>query len=371
MSDTIQKIHIELPTSSYNIVIGRDLFTSALDDILPFIEQRQIIIISDEQVADLYLQPIKSALAPHARAIHHALVPAGETSKSFTCFEKLINEILALNIDRRSLIIALGGGVVGDLAGYVAASLLRGIDFIQVPTSLLAQVDSSVGGKTGINTGAGKNLVGAFYQPRLVLADIDMLSSLPLRELKAGYAEVVKYGLLGNADFFDWLEVNGAELLAGNPDKLAEAVRISCQAKADIVRADEKESGQRALLNLGHTFAHALEAEAGYDGRLLHGEAVACGLRLAFGFSRHLGLSSGQDEMRVASHLNRLGLPSTLADLPVIADMPIETMIDHMRKDKKARDGKLTFILVHSIGQAFVEHEIDEQSLRDFLESCR
>ena len=371
MSDTIQKIHIELPQSSYDILIGRDLFTNALDDLLPFIEHRQIIIISDEQVADLYLQPIEHALAPHARAIHHALVPAGEASKSFAYFEKLVNEILALNIDRRSLIIALGGGVVGDLAGYVAASLLRGIDFIQVPTSLLAQVDSSFGGKTGINTSAGKNLVGAFYQPRLVLADIDMLSSLPLRELKAGYAEVVKYGLLGDAEFFDWLEVNGAELLAGNPDKLAEAVRISCQAKADIVRADEKESGQRALLNLGHTFAHALEAEAGYDGRLLHGEAVACGLRLAFGFSRHLGLSSGQDEMRVAAHLNRLGLPGALADLPVIADMPIEKMIDHMRKDKKARDGKLTFILVHSIGQAFVEHEIDEQSLREFLESCR
>ena len=371
MSDTIQKIHIALPANSYDILIGRNLFTAAMAELLPFIENRQIILISDEQVGPLYLEKIENALTPHARSIHRALVPAGEASKSFACFEKLVNEILALNIDRRALIIAIGGGVVGDLAGYVAASLLRGIDFIQVPTSLLAQVDSSVGGKTGINTPAGKNLVGAFYQPKMVLADIEMLSSLPLRELKAGYAEIVKYGLLGDADFFDWLEVNGAELLAGNPDKLVEAVRISCQAKADIVARDEKETGQRALLNLGHTFAHALEAEAGYDGRLLHGEAVACGLRLAFGFSRHLGLCSGQDEMRVAGHLHGLGLPAALGDLPVIADMSSAQIIAHMRKDKKTRDGKLTFILVEKIGKAFVEHEIDEQSLHDYLESCR
>ena len=371
MSDTIQKIHIALPANGYDILIGRNLFTAAMAELLPFIENRQIIQISDEHVGPLYLEKIENALTPHARSIHRAIVPAGEASKSFACFEKLVNQILALNIDRRALIIAIGGGVVGDLAGYVAASLLRGIDFIQVPTSLLAQVDSSVGGKTGINTPAGKNLVGAFYQPKMVLADIEMLSSLPLRELKAGYAEIVKYGLLGDADFFDWLEVNGAELLAGNPDKLAEAVRISCQAKADIVARDEKETGERALLNLGHTFAHALEAEAGYDGRLLHGEAVACGLRLAFGFSRHLGLCSGQDEMRVAGHLHGLGLPAALGDLPVIADMSSAQIIAHMRKDKKARDGKLTFILVEKIGKAFVENQIDEQSLHDYLESCR
>ena len=371
MSDTIHKIHIGLQENSYDILIGSNLFADAFEDIRPIIENRQVIIISDEQVAELHLEAVEKALSPHVRMLHSALVPAGEASKSFTYYHKLINEILALNIDRRALIVALGGGVVGDLAGFVASSLLRGIDFIQVPTSLLAQVDSSVGGKTGINTSAGKNLVGAFYQPKLVLADIEMLSSLPLRELKAGYAEVVKYGLLGDADFFDWLEVNAGALLAGDPGKLAEAVRISCQAKADIVARDEKEHAQRALLNLGHTFAHALEAEAGYDGRLLHGEAVACGLRLAFGFSRHLGLCSGQDEMRVAAHLSGLDLPAALADLPVIANMSDDQMITHMRKDKKARDGKLTFILVNSIGNAFVEHEVDEHALRDFLESCR
>ena len=371
MSDIIHKIHIGLQENSYDILIGRHLFADVLEDIRPIIENRHLIIISDAQVAKLHLEAVEAALRPHVRRLNSATVPAGEASKSFASFEKLINEILALNIDRRALIVALGGGVVGDLAGFVAASLLRGIDFIQVPTSLLAQVDSSVGGKTGINTSAGKNLVGAFYQPKLVLADIEMLSSLPLRELKAGYAEIVKYGLLGDAEFFDWLEINAGAILAGDPNKLAEAVRISCQAKADIVARDEKEQGQRALLNLGHTFAHALEAEAGYDGRLLHGEAVACGLRLAFGFSRHLGLCSGQDEMRVAAHLSGLGLPSRLADLPVIADMSDDQMIAHMRKDKKARDGKLTFILVNSIGNAFVEHEVDEPALRDFLESCQ
>lgn len=370
MTQTLHKIHIGLEHNPYDIVIGRNLFTQAFETIQPFVKDRQIVIVSDEIVAGLHLDGLTKALQPHIKKLHTAIVPAGEASKSFVVFEKLVNEILDFTIDRRTLIIALGGGVVGDLAGFAAAALLRGLDFIQVPTSLLAQVDSSVGGKTGINTPAGKNLVGAFYQPRLVLADIEILSSLPQRELKAGYAEVVKYGLLGQADFFDWLEVNASALLAGDPEKLAEAVRVSCQAKADIVRADEKETGQRALLNLGHTFGHALEAEAGYDGRLLHGEAVACGLALAFGFSRHLGLCSGQDEGRVRAHLSSLGLPVSLKDLPAVADLTTDQMIAHMYKDKKARDGKLTFILVKAIGDAFVEHHVDERQLRDFLESC-
>ena len=367
MSDTIQKIHIALPANSYDILIGRNLFTAAMAELLPFIENRQIILISDEQVGPLYLEKIENALTPHARSIHRALVPAGEASKSFACFEKLVNQILAFNIDRRALIIAIGGGVVGDLAGYVAASLLRGIDFIQVPTSLLAQVDSSVGGKTGINSAHGKNLVGAFHQPSLVLADIDLLASLPERELRAGYAEIVKYGLLGDADFFEWLEANGTALLSGTPDILAEAVGRSCQAKADIVAEDEKEQGRRALLNLGHTFAHAFEAEAGYDGRLLHGEAVAVGLRCAFEFSEQLGFASGQDTGRIIAHLRTAGLLSSVHDMPAGWASP-DRLISHMYKDKKVQSGSLTFILAHQIGEAFVARNIAEADIRHYLE---
>lgn len=367
MSDTIQKIHIALPANSYDILIGRNLFAAAMAELLPFIENRQIILISDEQVGPLYLEKIENALTPHARSIHRALVPAGEASKSFACFEKLVNQILAFNIDRRALIIAIGGGVVGDLAGYVAASLLRGIDFIQVPTSLLAQVDSSVGGKTGINSAHGKNLVGAFHQPSLVLADIDLLASLPERELRAGYAEIVKYGLLGDADFFEWLEANGTALLSGTPDILAEAVGRSCQAKADIVAEDEKEQGRRALLNLGHTFAHAFEAEAGYDGRLLHGEAVAVGLRCAFEFSEQLGFASGQDTGRIIAHLRTAGLLSSVHDMPAGWASP-DRLISHMYKDKKVQSGSLTFILAHQIGEAFVARNIAEADIRHYLE---
>ena len=263
---------------------------------------------------------------------------------------------------------AIGGGVIGDLVGFAAASLLRGLDFIQIPTSLLAQVDSSVGGKTGINTAAGKNLIGAFHQPRLVLANIEMLTSLPTRELKAGYAEVVKYGLLGDPAFFDWLEVNGRSVISGDLDIQAEAVRRSCQAKADIVATDEYEAGQRALLNLGHTFAHAFEAVAGYDGRLLHGEAVSAGLAYAFAFSTQLGLCSGQDAIRVAAHLQAMEMPSHIKELTA-GQAPPQVLIDYMRKDKKALQGKLTLILARKIGDAFVAGDIDEAELNRFLET--
>ncbi len=364
-----ETISVSLGQNSYDILIGKDLLAGAGDHLCSFIKDRQIIIISDTTVAGFHLSVLAEAVRPLARSLHHFSVPPGEASKSFAVFEKLVNDILALPIDRHALILAFGGGVIGDLAGFAAASLLRGIDFIQIPTSLLAQVDSSVGGKTGINSPAGKNLVGAFYQPRRVLADISLLATLPMRELRAGYAEIVKYGLLGDARFFDWLEANHSHILAGDSAALIDAVRHSCQMKADIVAEDERESGRRALLNLGHTFAHAFEAEAGYDGRLLHGEAVAAGLGLAFGFSRWLGLATGQDEMRVITHLKSAGLPSGPADLPA-GTAPAERLVSHMHKDKKARAGKLTFILVRAIGDAFVEHQVDENQLRAFLETC-
>lgn len=368
MTCSSSRIHVDVSDNAYDIHIGTNLLQSAADELATLLAGRQLVIVTDRHVAPLHLEPTKRALAAHAASTSCFILPAGEASKSFSVYEKLVNDILALPIDRQTVLVALGGGVIGDLVGFAAASLLRGLDFIQIPTSLLAQVDSSVGGKTGINTPAGKNLVGAFHQPRLVLADIGLLASLPEREIKAGYAEVVKYGLLGDADFFDWLEKHGRDVLSGNPEAQAEAVRRSCQAKAEIVAADEREAGQRALLNLGHTFAHAFEAVAGYDGRLLHGEAVSAGLVCAFAFSRQLGLCSGQDVERVKAHLTAMGMPASADELPAGQAAP-RVLIDHMRKDKKARQGKLTFILARQIGEAFVDRNIDEAELNRFLES--
>ena len=368
MTSPSSRIHVDVSDNAYDIFIGTNLLQEADAELASLLAGRQLVIVTDTHVAPLHLEPTKRALAAHAASSTSFVLPAGEASKSFSVYEKLVNDILALPIDRQTVLVALGGGVIGDLVGFAAASLLRGLDFIQIPTSLLAQVDSSVGGKTGINTPAGKNLVGAFHQPRLVLADIGLLASLPEREVKAGYAEVVKYGLLGDADFFEWLEQHGRDVINGNPDAQAEAVRRSCQAKADIVAADEREAGQRALLNLGHTFAHAFEAVAGYDGRLLHGEAVSAGLACAFAFSRQLGLCSGQDVERVNTHLNAMGMPASAQDLPAGQAAP-QVLIDHMRKDKKARQGKLTFILARQIGEAFVDRNIDEAELNRFLES--
>ena len=361
-------IHVAVTNNSYDIHIGRNLLAAAGDDLASLLAGRQVVIVTDANIAPLHLDATEHALSQHARKTTSFVLPAGEASKSFSVYEGLVNDILGLPIDRQTVLVALGGGVIGDLVGFAAASLLRGLDFIQIPTSLLAQVDSSVGGKTGINTPAGKNLVGAFHQPRLVLADIAMLASLPERELKAGYAEVVKYGLLGDAAFFDWLEVHGRDVISGDPEAQAEAVRRSCQAKADIVAADEREAGQRALLNLGHTFAHAFEAVAGYDGRLLHGEAVSAGMGCAFAFSRQLGLCSGQDVERVNAHLSAMGMPASPDQLPAGQAAP-SVLIEHMRKDKKARMGKLTFILARQIGEAFVDHDIDEAELNRFLET--
>ena len=368
MTTTSSRIHVALAENSYDIHIGHDLFTATADDLSVLLAEKQVVIVTDANIAPLHLQATEKALAEFARQTVSFILPAGEASKSFGTYKQLVNDILGLPIDRQTVLVALGGGVIGDLAGFAAASLLRGLDFIQIPTSLLAQVDSSVGGKTGINTAAGKNLVGAFHQPRLVLADISMLASLPARELKAGYAEVVKYGLLGDAAFFEWLEANGRGVISGDFNVQAEAVRRCCQTKADIVAADEYESGQRALLNLGHTFAHAFEAAAGYDGRLLHGEAVSVGLVSAFAFSQQLGLCSGQDVMRVSAHLQAMEMPAHSDQLPAGQAEP-QVLIEHMRKDKKARQGKLTFILARQIGEAFVAEDIDEAELNKFLET--
>ena len=360
-------IHFGLGANSYDIHIAHDLLTNAGPIIEPFISGRKVIIITDTHVGPLHLAKTEQLFSASAASLHSLSVPAGEASKSFACYHDLVEQILGLGIDRQTIVVALGGGVIGDLAGFVAASLLRGIQFIQIPTSLLAQVDSSVGGKTGINSAHGKNLLGAFHQPCLVLADIALLSSLPERELRAGYAEVVKYGLLGDADFFEWLEKNGHALLSGASDILAEAVGRSCRAKADIVAEDEKEQGRRALLNLGHTFAHAFEAEAGYDGRLLHGEAVAVGLRCAFEFSAQLGFASGQETGRVIAHLQSTGLYSSVHDLPA-GWASSDRLIGHMYRDKKVQSGALTFILANAIGDSFVARNINETDVRHFLE---
>ena len=291
---------------------------------------------------------------------------AGEASKSFASFEKLCEEILALGIERSTVLIALGGGVIGDLTGFAAAVLLRGIDFIQIPTTLLAQVDSSVGGKTGINSGHGKNLIGAFHQPRLVLADTYTLRTLPRRELLAGYAEVVKYGLIDQPDFFAWLEGHGADLVEGDQGVLAQAIETSCAAKAAIVAEDEKEAGKRALLNLGHTFGHALEAECGYGDELLHGEGVALGMIMAFDLSVELGLCPAEDADRVFRHLTAVGLPTRLEHLPGRV-WDADTLLGHMHKDKKVTGGKLTFILAKGIGRAFITHDVEEAAVRALL----
>jgi 3-dehydroquinate synthase len=292
-------------------------------------------------------------------------VPAGEGSKSYATFEKVCEAIIAARVERNDLIVALGGGVIGDLAGFAASCARRGLDFVQVPTTLLAQVDSSVGGKTGINSRQGKNLIGAFHQPALVIADTALLDTLPKREFRAGYAEVAKYGLLGDAAFFAWLEKNWQDVFAGGPAR-EHAIAVCCRAKAGIVARDERETGERALLNLGHTFGHALEAGCGFSSRLLHGEAVALGIALAFEFSAKKGLIAASDAARASTHLAAVGLPTHLTD--VSGGIPtVDVLMDLIAQDKKVRRGSLTFILVRGIGQAFIEKNVDATEVRAFL----
>ncbi len=364
---SVTVVPVDLAGRSYDIQIGRGLLDRAGALIRQWAPRAACAIVSDESVAALYLALLEAAL--DAAGIRHeaVLLPPGEGTKSYAHLQQVCDAVLAGRFERGDIVLALGGGVIGDLAGFAAAILRRGMKFVQVPTTLLAQVDSSVGGKTAINSRHGKNLIGAFHQPILVVADTALLDSLSAREFRAGYAETVKYGLLGDRDFFDWLEAGAwREVFSGGPAR-EKAVAISCRAKAGIVSRDETETGERALLNLGHTFGHALEAVTGYDGkRLVHGEGVAIGMALAFRFSQALGLCPGQDVLRVERHLAAVGLPSELSQVPGGAGT-VATLMQAIRQDKKVSRGALTFILVKAIGESFIARDVDPAQVEDFL----
>ncbi len=361
------RVRVDLGVRGYDILAGRGLLARAGALIDPLIAQRRVAIVTDGTVADLHLATLTGSLDAAGIAHDTVVLPPGEGAKSFAGFEELVDSLLAARVERGTTLIALGGGVVGDMTGFAASVIRRGIEFVQAPTTLLAQVDSSVGGKTGINSKHGKNLIGAFHQPRLVLADTATLDTLPRRQFLAGYAEMVKYGLIADAEFFAWLESHGAGL-ADNEDSLRRAVIKSCAAKADFVAGDEREMGRRALLNFGHTFGHALEAEVGYTDALLHGEAVAIGMALAFELSVRLGLCPAEDAERVRRHFARIGLPTGLGGKRLAGRAwQAETLIGHMRQDKKVRDGQVTFVLTRGIGEAFVADDIDLAEVRDLL----
>jgi len=361
---------VGLDDRAYNITVGRGLI-ARIDEVAGAqLADRHVVIITDDAVAPHHLAPLTAACARTCRRVDSLPVASGEASKSMAVLAGLLEDILALGVDRDVVLVALGGGVIGDLAGFAAASLLRGVDFIQVPTTLLAQVDSSVGGKTGVNAAVGKNLIGAFHQPRAVVIDIDTLATLPDRELHAGYAEVIKYGLLGDAAFFEWLEAHGADVLRRDEAALRHAIITSCTAKARIVEADEREAGQRALLNLGHTFAHAFESVCGYDGRLLHGEAVGVGMVLAYRLAGEMGLCPGQDGGRAAAHIAASGLSTRLAEIPAIT-ATTSALVNIMRRDKKVRHGRMRFVLPRAIGDSFVCDEVPEALLTQVLEGGR
>lgn len=366
----LKVLTVGLEKRSYDIEIGHGLLKTAGARIAEFQKNPRLFVIYDERLTELHLDRLRAGLEDSE--LQEISVPSGEASKSWAQFQRLTEWLLSHRVERSDLVIAFGGGVIGDLAGFVAASTLRGLNFIQIPTTLLSQVDSSVGGKTGINSGVhGKNLIGAFHQPKKVLIDLGTLETLSARELRAGYAETVKYGLLGDAGFFDWLEAHGADVLAREDGPLTRAVAAACKAKADIVEADEQErSGLRSLLNLGHTFGHALEAAYGYDGRLLHGEGVSIGMCMAFDLSHRTGLISGQDVTRVKRHLEAVGLPVDLRALDS-APLSVESLMAAMAKDKKVEGGVPKFILVRGIGEAFQTKDVSlgdvEAVLTDYL----
>ncbi|MFM8745467.1 MAG: 3-dehydroquinate synthase [Aestuariivirga sp.] len=359
-------ITVPLGARSYDIHIGEGLLAKAGDIVAPFLKRPLTAIVTDENVAQAHLASLERALAAKGIRSTAIIMPPGEATKSYQHLGDLCDRLLVAGIERRDRIIAFGGGVIGDLAGFAAAILRRGVDFIQIPASLLAQVDSSVGGKTGINSPHGKNLIGAFHQPLAVIADISLLNTLPRRELAAGYAEVAKYGLLGDKPFFEWLEGSAEQIMRGNPEARIRAIRTSCEAKARIVAEDETETGVRALLNLGHTFGHALEAATGYSQRLLHGEAVAIGMVQAFRFSERQQLCAPGLAERVAKHLKGVGLPVHASQIPGQLPPPA-TLLEIMRQDKKAQGGKLTFILVRGIGDAFIARDVADHDVLNFL----
>ena len=359
-------VPVALGARSYDIVIGRGLLGSLGRRLQALKPGAKAAIVTDANVEKLLLAATQSGLAAADVPATHISVPPGEGSKSFAMFERVCEALIAAKLERGDVVVALGGGVVGDLAGFCAAAVRRGLDYVQVPTTLLAQVDSSVGGKTAINSRHGKNLIGAFHQPVLVVADTALLDSLPPREFRAGYAEVAKYGLLGDAGFFAWLEANADDVFAGAGAAREHAIATSCRMKAEIVARDERETGDRALLNLGHTFGHAFEAAAGFSGRLLHGEAVALGMALAFDFSARLGLLPQAEAERVKRHLGEVGLPTHIRDVP--GGVPgVDALMDLMAQDKKVKRGRLTFILARAVGTAFVAPDVDAAQVRAFL----
>ncbi|PYE89039.1 3-dehydroquinate synthase [Phyllobacterium leguminum] len=360
-------VPVSLGERSYDILIGPGLIARAGEEIARRLKGARAAIVTDENVAGHYLDALMESLKSAGIAATPVIVAPGEKSKGFATLEIVTNAVLAARLERGDAVIALGGGVIGDLAGFVAGIVRRGMNFIQMPTSLLAQVDSSVGGKTGINTAYGKNLVGVFHQPQLVLADTDALDTLSPREFRAGYAEVAKYGLIDQPEFFAWLEANWKQVFAGGSERI-DAIAISCRAKAAVVARDERENGDRALLNLGHTFGHALETATGYDSsRLVHGEAVSIGMALAHRFSAHMNLASPDDAARVEAHLKAVGLPVSISGIPGSLP-PAEKLMDYIAQDKKVARGALTFILTQGIGQAFIAKDVPFSAVLGFLQ---
>ncbi|WHO73977.1 3-dehydroquinate synthase [Rhizobium sp. BT03] len=362
----VQTVHVPLDERAYDILIGPGLIARAGAEIASRLKGRKAAVVTDENVAPLYLKALVASLDEAGIASAAVVLPAGEKTKSFEHLMTACDKVLEARVERNDCVVALGGGVIGDLSGFAAGIVRRGVRFVQLPTSLLAQVDSSVGGKTGINSRHGKNLIGVFHQPDLVLADTDVLNTLSEREFRAGYAEVAKYGLIDKPDFFAWLEANWQAVFAGGSARI-EAIAASCQAKADVVVADERENGQRALLNLGHTFGHALEAATTYDSaRLVHGEGVSIGMVLAHEFSARMNLASPDDARRVERHLQEVGLPTRMSDIPGELP-PAEMLMDAIAQDKKVKSGKLTFILTRGIGQSFVADDVPASEVISFL----
>lgn len=360
-------VPVSLGTRSYDILIEDGVLDRAAMHLAPYARNGRLVVVTDEHVAATQYRRLEANLASAGILATPIILPPGEGTKSWNGLSTLMDRLLELGVERKDAVIALGGGVIGDLVGFAAAILKRGCRFVQIPTTLLSQVDSSVGGKTAINTLAGKNLVGAFHQPALVLIDPTSLDTLAPREARAGYAEVVKYGLIDDPDFFGWCEANGTALLGGDPAARTYAIEKSVRAKATIVAEDEEEkTGRRALLNLGHTFGHALEAETGYSDRLLHGEAVAAGMALAFRFSAAQGLCSSEDAARVTAHLRAAGLPAGLKDTGIAASGAV--LVAHMLHDKKMEGGTLPFLLAHAIGQTYLDKTVDLAAVAAFLD---
>ncbi len=358
-------VTVNLAERSYPIHIGPGLL-GRVGEMLKPLARGTVPVVTDSHVAEIHLAVLLEAFGEAGLDARPIVLESGEGTKSFAGLERLTGELLKSGVDRSGLIVALGGGMIGDLTGLAAGLVKRGVGFAQIPTTLLAQVDSSVGGKTAINTAEGKNLVGLFHQPRIVIADTDVLKTLPRRELLAGYAEVAKYGALGDRAFFEWLEANGAKALGGDSAAMVNAVAHSCRMKAEIVARDERETGDRALLNLGHTFGHALEAATGYSDRLLHGEGVAIGMVLAFALSAKLGLCTGQDAERFTRHLKAVALPTAISDIKGKRPGP-DVLLQHMAHDKKVKDGRMTFVLVRGIGQAFTTSDVPLDAVRELL----